>query len=1127
MVEILMGLSRESRRKAVMTRIEKACKAGKRRIYLLVPEQSTFNATRDVCRQLGNSLPNGRVKVIGFEQLFEAVYTDCGEYSEHMDEGGRLLAMAAAVSDKKPELNIFQGSANRPEFLRDLVVAYNTMNHHEVLDTLPSLVESAPTEVLKNKLADLDTIFSAYEELAEKSKLDPTKKILQIAEILNRKDWLDGTHWFIDDYMDFSGLQMKIITAIMNKAEQVTITLAAEGPKDKRQSSQLLVETARKLRCAAEHGECKIVTLENESGASPELSYLQSELCDSAHPVMADMKGGEVFRIFEDPTPYKECLHVAGEIMKDVRNGHRYNDISVVLCQYDKYAPILSTVFKKYGIHAYFGSTRDDIGKKPIMLAVNSALMAATRGMPQQEVLQFLKSGVSNLTMHEVDILEEYARAYRIRGRAWEPGEMGWIMNPNGIGKDFTEEDTALLETINELRVKGISPLLKLKDAMHAAKTIAEYTEALYNFLESIQFVDRLQEIVDKLHDDGEVQTAKEYGQVADVLATVMEQMHGVGWEIEKTAHEFVKLFKLVCSSYKIATIPVNLDEVEVLSLQDARYTASKNRYILGAEEGAFPSFAPPIAILSGDELKDLDECGVKLPGTDFDVTQRGLAEVYAVISGAKEKLVLSYANDPHSPATPSHLVARAQKLLQEVTPVGGAKAEYGNIYEADMMTAKAIGKLIGRLTYRDEYDKFLCEACRIKDATLQVTSARVVNKARWIDVALKNLSIGTVQDLYGHTIPLSATRTEVYSNCRYHYFLKYGLKLRQPKMGFFDQPVFGTFAHAVLEEVMQELEGMRHDGAEPTRDQVSDCVKKHIAVYTAEHMRGLEHQSEQYIYHYKWQCRELMAIAQNFCEEMKVSDFRPIGFEYKIGGEDADAPAIRIDAGDGISGSFTGVADRIDACTLEDGRTFIRIYDYKTGRVQTFNTSEIYNGFGLQILLYHEALRNNNFGPDGTSAEVAGGFYVPAKDAIISSSKKLDDEKLTAELNKALKRHGYIYNDKLVLYAMEHIENNQSRFLPVKFSKEGELIGDNIMDAELMDILPRYARAYLYDVCADVKSGNIRPNPISHGMDRTSCSHCPYRQVCHKDMHKPKYRYTAKEPHAEALAKIKKRLSL
>ena len=262
------------------------------------------------------------------------------------------------------------------------------------------------------------------------------------------------------------------------------------------------------------------------------------------------------------------------------------------------------------------------------------------------------------------------------------------------------------------------------------------------------------------------------------------------------------------------------------------------------------------------------------------------------------------------------------------------------------------------------------------------------------------------------------------------------------------------------------------------------------------------------------------MAIVQNTYSELKKSDFTPVEFEYKIGGEDADMPGLIVRSETGLRGVFNGIVDRVDICTI-DGRTYFRIIDYKTGKIQTCDLNEVLHGFGLQILLYLNALRNNSLGQDGAEASIAGALYAPTKDVMISSPKKLDDDKLSAELDAARKRRGVLLNDRKVLDAMENFGDAPPRFLPVKISKDGVLSGDLYYDEEI-SILTKYATGKLSHMLTEINSGVVQPNPISHGMGRTSCSRCPFRQACPKGSLDTKYRYFKREKPEDAMRKIK-----
>lgn len=78
----------------------------------------------------------------------------------------------------------------------------------------------------------------------------------------------------------------------------------------------------------------------------------------------------------------------------------------------------------------------------------------------------------------------------------------------------------------------------------------------------------------------------------------------------------------------------------------------------------------------------------------------------------------------------------------------------------------------------------------------------------------------------------------------------------------------------------------------------------------------------------------------------------------------------------DGVTISVTGFVDRVDGW-VHDGRLYLRVVDYKTGK-KSFDLTEVWNGLGLQMLLYLFALEAR--GPDyyGQPVEGAGGALSP-----------------------------------------------------------------------------------------------------------------------------------------------------
>lgn len=1111
MLEIQIGLNRDKRRTRTLNCIREMQAAGAKRINVLVPEQSTFVLTRDVTNFLANK--SAGVEVFGFKQMFERIYNACGGRKAYLDDGGRLLAMSAAASraSKAGVLSTLSANALRPEFLDQLLHTYtllrqNGLQTSDILSKLDDLKDISA--VTADKAEDLAAIFSTYDELCAQGALDPNDEFGAILRAMESSGWAKDSTWFVEGFSDFSAQQMPILQCIIRQAAHVTVDLPIQGLDDQRPSHKVAVKTANKLsEYALSCGVgCEVIHVSGPIMDAPALRHLQEHLCDDTPAAPAVVPRGERhIKLFCDPSPYKECLHIAGTILRAQHKGYRFRDMSIVLCDYGRYAPIMETVCRRYGIPAYFASRKDEIAKKPIMQAVFSALDAASHGMQTEDVLKFCKSGLSPLTWDQSDMLESYARAWRIYGRGWEPGDDGWTMHPDGYGQEFTEESARKLQTINDIRATSIQPIITLKDALAAGTTIRDHLTALYAFLEDINFTGRLQEVIDGFSATDEDQLAMEYSQVSEVLNQAMEQMYSAIGEETRSPADFTKLFRLLCCAYKIDTIPVSVDQVDVFDLQDARFTCSKLRYIAGAEEGNFPAYTGDTgAILSEADVEAFVACGMEIPGTTEDLVTRDLSVIENVISGVKKVVVFSYSCNEVSQTTPSHLVQRVQAMFPQVVAEKGAGQN--GIHAADLLSPEMAGRLLGRLWHRPEYSNVLATLAALDNRTVQDTGMRVVEKADW---ALNDLSAHSITGLYGETLSMSATSVDTYASCRYHYFLRYGLGLREAATGRFNSPVFGRFAHEVLERTIREVEECHGGMGKVEPDTLRVITQKHIDLYTAEKMKGLDSQPDRYRYLYRRNCREVMSILLNMSSEFHASQFRCADFELRVGGKDADLPAIPI-PGDRLSGEFVGVIDRIDTCTV-DGKPYFKVVDYKTGATHTMDYSDILCGLSLQLLLYQAELRKAGYGGTGAGSESAGVLYVPAKEAIVATQTKVDDDKLSAERAKMLQRHGLLLNDPAVLMAMEQPdEKGKNRFIPVRYRADGTPEGD-LCSAEQSHMLDRFVSDTLTAMVNEVASGDVRANPISRSVDRTACKFCPMRSACHKDSCGTRYRYRAK----------------
>ena len=172
-----------------------------------------------------------------------------------------------------------------------------------------------------------------------------------------------------------------------------------------------------------------------------------------------------------------------------------------------------------------------------------------------------------------------------------------------------------------------------------------------------------------------------------------------------------------------------------------------------------------------------------------------------------------------------------------------------------------------------------------------------------------------------------------------------------------------------------------------------------------------------------------------------------------------------------------------------------MRVVDYKTGKKE-FDYCDVYNGLGLQMLIYLFALEDEGEPLLGADPVPAGVQYFPARAPLVTSDGKLTTEDAEVARQKIWKRRGLLLEDEGVLNAMEPGE--KPRRLCCTRRKDGTLTGD-LADREQLRMLKAYVFTLLGKMVDDIASGCVEPNPYTRGSSHNACAFCPYGAVCHQ----------------------------
>ena len=1087
MLKLILGRAGCGKTTTVLKRL---CQAGQeRRQVLMVPEQQSHQAERALCKAGGDEV-SLYAEVLSFSRLANRVFLAAGGVGEpELDSGGRLLLMYQAVKAVSPELTVYARPSRRPAFLENLLA---TVDELKSCCVQPQLLLQAGEEVEGpegDKLRDLGLICGAYQALTARTALDPRDRLIRTAEKLASCPWARDMDLWLDGFTDFTPQQGEVLAQLMAQAHQITVTLTCDHMEEDEGGTGIFSPARRTaamlVRLAKERGiSCEVEILSgNCFSRASALDKVEQELFGPQGEPACCEGAVELHRAL---TPRSEVEWAAYRIRTLVREeGLRYRDIEVTARDFGTYQPLIESVFPRYQVPV-FASAMTDILEKPILTLVTAALETVAGGYRYDDVFRYLKTGLTDLPEEDRDLLENYVLKWNLRGSRWTQTKP-WNMYPRGYGFPMTEEDKTLLERLDRARRQVAEPLELLRK--NTNKTGEGQAIALYSFLENIGLPERLKERVAALRQREQPALAEEYRQLWEIVCGGLEQCAQLLGETPMELEEFAALFRLVLSQYDVGTIPVSLDRVTAGETTRQTGQHGKVLFLLGADDTSIPQVSTPAGLLSDDDRSLLASYGLELNQTARDLLYREMTTVYLTCARPTQKLIVSWPGQSGAgeERRPCFLVERLRLLFSDLA-VEREEDLYGRFrLQAPLPALEQAGRS------QSAHDALLA----LPEYATMVE--RLDRAARW---ERGRLSRPAVERLYGHRVPMSASRMDKYKSCHFSYFMRYGLQAEPRKPAGFTAPEYGTFVHYVLEHVLKDdafqqttLPGWEDEQDQERRDRVAELTRQAVEQYVREELGGLEQQSERFQYLFRRLLRSVQAVVDNVTQEIWASKFRPISFELGFG-SGKDLPPVELTVGD-VTLSITGFVDRVDGWE-KDGRLYLRVVDYKTGR-KSFDLTEVWNGLGLQMLLYLFTLEDRGEKFYGKPVEGAGVLYLPARDAIIKGSRSMSDDAWRKQLDKELTRSGLVLSDPAVLDAMEEPGEKGYRFLPLKVSKStGEIFGEALATAEQLGKLGGHIQKVLEEICEEIAQGNIAADPFWRGPEKNACRYCDYAQACH-----------------------------
>jgi len=1069
MLHLLLGASGGGKTTRVVREVGERASRGDRSV-IIVPEQYSHEAERLLCRECGPAVCL-HAEVLSFSRLCTRVFTECGGGGKRvLDAGGQLLVMSRAVSEIAGSLKTIR-TAMRADVLKSLVDACSELRCARLAPERLLAAAGEDDGPLSGKLRDMALIMEAYAAMIPADACDPSDRLETLIEKLGESSFGEKQAVYIDGFSDFTAQELAIIEKLLQKGAETTVCLGCENLSDERTENALPRRTAERLvRMASDlRAPCDVqYAAGQERSKTPELAFLDESLF-SWERARYEGEGGAV-SLYEAQSVFEECELAAAEVLRFVRGGGRWRDVAVAARGWETYAGTAESVFEKFGVPVQV-SVKSDILQKPVMELPIAALDAVNSGWEAESVLRCLKTELFGEERAARDLLENYVFTWGLRGSgSWRRGD--WTMNPAGYSESLSERSQADLARINGVRALIADKLGAFEDAMKAAKTARGKCRALYDFLCSVSLAERLEAKTESLRQQGRLRLAEEYESLWDILIGALEQYAAVLGETEQTNEEFTAQLRLLLSQYEIGTIPVALDRVGLGDMARSRRRGLKMLVVLGASDDRLPSHASPAGLFSESEREELKRRGINLGGDTEDGYEREMNVIAASLRLPSERLVMTWSSD--GGGQPSYILKRIAELLSlpvgAVTPLIMTEAEKPCL-ELAVREGAAAGAAYEHFAAYPESRAHI-DAVRASAKTVRGRLARL-----------------TAESLYGKKLGVTASRAEKFRSCRFAYFMQYGLNAKPRRKAALDAMTAGSFMHYVLENVCREVG--RGGFASVTDEALRAMTARYVAAYAESALGGLADKSGRFRYLYARLGRDAEEIVLDMAGEMRVSSFEPYDFELDFSAH-GDMPPAAVTDGD-VEVRVRGKVDRVDGW-VKDGRLYLRVVDYKTGR-RAFSLSDVWYGMGMQMLIYLFVLQKYGRERYGMETAPAGVLYAPARDVLLSAERGETPEDLRREREKKLVRSGLLLRDPEVIEAMEH--GTTHRYLPVKISKDGAPAGDSLASAEQLGVLAKHVDAVLLEMGRELRRGDVAADPFYRNDSDNACLYCDFCEAC------------------------------
>ena len=1057
-------------------------KKGEDKLLFLVPDQASFSTEKAFLKKLGPKMCRN-IQVLGFSRMCDYVFEKSGNrFLSFADEGIRNVVMNVAVEQMSDKLELFSKRATSTD-LSELMLN-SVKEYKKCAITSSQLFEVASQvedETLSKKLYETALLYDTYDAILSKSYLDPLDSLTKVCDVLKAEKLFSDYTIAVDSFYGFTSQEYAVIEELMKQSKNMYVALTTDNC-DGANGDVFFVSdrTKKRLVRIANNNDIKVsspvLLCENTRFNSDELLAVEQNVF-RINKEESDYSG-EALTVYEAKSIYDEADFVARNIKKLViENGYEYSDIAIVTRQSDKYIGVLDTALLKYDIN-YFMDKPQDIDSKPLIKLIMSCFDVVTGGFDKEDVLSVLKTGLTNASVEDIAEFENYLFIWELSGNSLFEE---FTAHPRGFADEMSSSDKELLSRIESTRQLVVEPLRKFyfdtKDA-----TSLEISKALMKLLERLNCKDNLLKLCDRLQKDNEIELSNEQVRLYNVFVAILDKMVSVIGDYKISAKRFSELLHINFANTDMAFIPRSIDQVDVACADRSLLESKKAVFIIGAIEGEFPHNPVESGVFSDSERDLLLSFGIEMSDSVKELipTEKFLA--YKALSSASEKLFVSYYNFTLSgeKRSSSAIISELQNSFRAIRVYSSHDCD---VFDSLYSEQSAFEYFVKRFNSPDPDIKALSKYFFENEKYSSTLSA--INRALCKE-PIKITDSELSKKLFSTSMMLSASQVESFHLCKFEYFCKYGLRVKERRQAKIDSLEYGTLMHYVFEEFISKHKS--DDFSIISKDLIEYEVSALLEEYIEKHLGGKADKTKRFLYLYYRMKNTAVKIIEHLVLEFAQSKFRPVDFELSIGD---DIPHYKLKVNDEITVTIRGSVDRVDIME-ENGKKYVRVVDYKTG-TKKYNLSDVLYGINLQMLIYMSVINSSSKLRYG-EVTPAGVLYVPAVSPVVKVNSKKDINKAISEASKESKMHGIILEDVDVVKGME--KEARGEYIPVSI-KNDEFVDRSQSLATLEQFGSLFAQVdkIVSQMAISLCEGDVSAVPAKGSYD--ACAWCPYMSVC------------------------------